>query len=183
MVVTGNLLTTGRPGSGKTTLIHRPALRLIDCSPVGFYTIEVREEGVRVGFRSREPRRETAALRPHRVPGSLPCGRYGVDIEGFEDFLSSIPFFTPDTRLAFIDEIGKMECYSGVFRGIVREALDAFVPCVATIAQRGIPGLDRIGDRADVRVVEVTPSNRDGLLPGLKAEARRLVGDAGQGWK
>lgn len=179
----GNLLITGRPGSGKTTLMRRIAERLRDCSPVGFYTAEVREGGVRVGF-------DLASLAGNRrpfartgYPGSWRVGRYGVDIEGFEDFLSSIPFFTLGTHLVFIDEIGKMECYSGVFRGIVREVLDAPAPCVATIAQQGIPGLDRIRDRADVRVVEVTPSSRDGLLPELEAEARRQVGDAGQGWK
>ena len=179
----GNLLITGRPGSGKTTLMRRLAERLRDCSPVGFYTVEVREGGVRTGF-------DLVSLAGDRRPfartgysGRCRVGRYGVDIEEFEDFLSSIPFFTPGIRLALIDEIGKMECYSRVFRGIVREVLDAPALCVATIAQRGIPGLDRIRDRADVRVVEVTPSNRDGLLPGLEAEARRLVGDAGQGWK
>ncbi len=181
--MTGNLLITGQPGSGKTTLIRRLAERFAGCSPVGFYTAEVREGGVRVGFDLVSLAGDRRPFARTGYPGRCRVGRYGVDIEGFEDFLSSIPFFTPGIRLAFIDEIGKMECYSGVFRGIVREALDAPAPCVATIAQRGMPGLDRIRGRADVRVVEVTPSNRDGLLPELEAEARRLVGDAGQGWK
>ncbi|NMC88260.1 MAG: hypothetical protein GYA64_01245, partial [Methanomicrobiales archaeon] len=76
-------------------------------------------------------------------------------------------------RLVIIDEIGKMEWYSGAFRGLVQEEFDAPTPSVATIAQRGVPGLDQI--RA--RVVEVTRANRDHLLPELEAEVRRLVGD------
>ena len=73
--MTGNLLITGRPGSGKTTLIRRLAERFAGCSPVGFYTVEVREEGMRVGFdlvslTGRRPR-------SNRVSRPLPRGEWG----------------------------------------------------------------------------------------------------------
>lgn len=175
--MTGNLLITGRPGSGKTTLIRRLTERIADCSPVGFYTIEVREGGVREEFDIVSLTGERRPLARTGFPGPCRVGKYGVGIPGFEEFLSSITFFAPDARLVIIDEVGKMECYSGVFRMVVREVLDAATPCVATIAQRGVPGLDRIRGRADARVVEVTRANRDHLLPELEAEVRRLVGD------
>ena len=175
--MTGNLLITGRPGSGKTTLIRRLTERIADCSPVGFYTIEVREGGVREGFDLVSLTGERRPLARTGFPGPCRVGKYGVGIPGFEEFLSSITFFAPDARLVIIDEVGKMECYSGVFRMVVREVLDAATPGVATIAQRGVPGLDRIRARADVRIVEVTRANRDHLLPELEAEVRRLVGD------
>jgi nucleoside-triphosphatase len=170
-VVTRNLLITGRPGSGKTMLIRRLAERLVDYSPVGFYTAEVREGGVRVGFDLVSFTGERRCLARTGLPGPYRVGRYGVDVLGFEEFLSTIPFFAPDARLVIIDEIGKMEWYSGAFRGLVQEVFDAPTPSVATIAQRGVPGLDQI--RA--RVVEVTRANRDHLLPELEAEVRRMV--------
>lgn len=174
--MTGNLLITGRPGSGKTTLIRSLAERFAGCSPVGFFTLEVRVGRERVGFDLASLAGERRSFARTGFPGPCRVGRYGVDIGGFEEFLASVPFFAPDARLVFIDEIGKMECCSSVFRRVVREVLDAATPCVATIAQRGSPDLDRIKARSDVRVVEVTRSNRDPLLPELEDEVRRLVG-------
>ena len=45
-----NILITGLPGIGKTTLIRRLYEELKDTHPVGFYTGEIRENGVRKGF-------------------------------------------------------------------------------------------------------------------------------------
>jgi len=45
-----NLLVTGLPGVGKTTLIKKLAEALKSLHPVGFYTEEIREEGERKGF-------------------------------------------------------------------------------------------------------------------------------------
>jgi nucleoside-triphosphatase len=45
-----NILITGQPGIGKTTLIKKLATELADLRPVGFYTEEIRENGVRRGF-------------------------------------------------------------------------------------------------------------------------------------
>ena len=71
-----HVLLTGLPGVGKTTLIRELGKRLADYHPAGFYTEEIREEGIRKGFRleSLDGRQLTLAHSdrkgPHRV------GRY-----------------------------------------------------------------------------------------------------------
>ena len=45
-----NLLLTGPPACGKTTVIRRLIERLTDLRLAGFYTQELREHGQRVGF-------------------------------------------------------------------------------------------------------------------------------------
>ena len=48
-----NLLVTGLPGAGKTTLIIRLIERLRVLKTAGFYTEEIRAGGTRRGFRDR----------------------------------------------------------------------------------------------------------------------------------
>ena len=45
-----NVLLTGFPGCGKTTVVRRGIQRLRDLQLAGFYTQELREAGRRVGF-------------------------------------------------------------------------------------------------------------------------------------
>ncbi len=173
-----NLLITGKPGAGKTTLVRRIVEDLSEYRPVGFYTQEVREAGRRVGFElvSLDGRlrvlAHTGIESPHQV------GKYGVDVEGFEEFLAAIPFTGREADLIVIDEIGKMEWFSYRFREIVREALDAATPCLATIALHGGREIEALRLRQDVRVVEITRENRGELLPTLGEDLRRMVAAA-----
>jgi len=45
-----NLLLTGHPGCGKTTVLERALEHLGDLRLAGFVTLELREHGQRVGF-------------------------------------------------------------------------------------------------------------------------------------
>jgi nucleoside-triphosphatase THEP1 len=45
-----NLLLTGAPGCGKTTVLKRTLEHLRDLRLAGFLTVELREHGQRVGF-------------------------------------------------------------------------------------------------------------------------------------
>jgi nucleoside-triphosphatase len=45
-----NILITGPPGIGKTTLIRNIAAGCAEYKPAGFYTAEIRRSGIRQGF-------------------------------------------------------------------------------------------------------------------------------------
>lgn len=160
---TKNLLITGRPGVGKTTLIKELARRVMRLNPVGFYTEEIRQQGVRQGFAlvSFEGRRSTlshvSVSSRHRV------GRYGVEVVGFEHFLEAIDFHRARARLIIIDEIGRMELFSEKFRRLLKQVLDSSKPVVATIALKGTGPIEEIKHRRDSTLIELTVKNRDSL--------------------
>jgi len=44
-----NIIITGLPGVGKTTLIKGILHEIRSLNPIGFYTEEIREKGIRTG--------------------------------------------------------------------------------------------------------------------------------------
>jgi len=167
-----NLLITGLPGVGKTTLIRKLAQELRDLDPVGFFTTEIREGDVRKGFElfSLDGRRRVLS---HVEFRSRHCvGRYKVDMEGFEDFLTLIPFEDPRRELVIVDEIGKMECFSARFRKVVLELLDSERWVIATIALKGGGIIEEIKRRQDMRLFEINFGNRESLVTEILKEIR-----------
>ena len=102
-----------------------------------------------------------------------------MDLPGFEAFLEEIPFDAPGTRLVLIDEIGKMECFSSLFRMCVTRCLDGPVPFLATIALRGDRLIEEIKRRPDVELVVVTRESRDRLTRELveRIQAMERIGE------
>jgi len=173
-----NLLITGLPGVGKTTLIKKLSEELRYLHPAGFYTAEIREEGIRKGFElvSLEGRR--GVLSHINIKSPYRVGRYKVDIKSFEDFLDGISFFDDSTGLVIIDEIGKMECLSDQFKKLIKELLDSEKWVIATIALKGSGLIEEIKKRQDVKLFEITKGNRDFLLREIlnsKHEIRNKV--------
>jgi nucleoside-triphosphatase len=159
-----HLLITGLPGTGKTTLLMGLVRRFAYLAPAGFYTEEVRDQGMRRGFRlqgldGREGKLADVGFGgPHRV------GRYGVDVEGFEAFLTSLDLPSNPSPLVFIDEIGKMECLSQRFVELAETLLDSEKTVVATVARQGEGLIRMVKGRPDSLLLEVTPMNRQ-VLP------------------
>ena len=165
-----NLLITGLPGVGKTTLIKKLSEALKDLHPIGFYTEEIREEGVRKGFELIDLEGRRGLLSHQDIRSTYKVGRYQVDIKGFEDFLNSISFFNPFTHLIIIDEIGKMECLSDRFKKLLKEILDSEKWAIATIALKGIGLIAEVKERQDIRLFEITKKNRDILFSEILKE-------------
>jgi nucleoside-triphosphatase len=167
-----NLLITGLPGTGKTTLVMKLAERLKGIKAAGFYTQEIREGGVRKGFQIVDLRGPRTLLSHVNLRGSQRVGKYGVDVAGFERYLETVPFLSLDTALIIIDEIGKMECLSAKFTRLIVDLLDAPITVVATIALRGGGIIDRIKNRDDVELYQVTKENRESLVGEIEEVIR-----------
>lgn len=165
-----NILITGPPGVGKTTVIKNLSTRLAPFRPVGFYTEEIREEGVRKGFELLSLDGTKGLLShidiksPHRV------GKYKVDVRGFEVFLKTIPFLSPETHLIILDEIGKMECLSDLFKKILKDILDSEKKVIATIALKGSGLIEEVKKREDAVLFEISLRNRDHLFSEILKE-------------
>lgn len=170
-----NILITGLPGVGKTTLIRRVVEALKDLGPIGFYTREIREGGIRKGFEwvSLDGRR--GILSHVGLKGPYRVGKYRVDVEGFEGFLQSFFLLSASAGLIVIDEIGKMECFSEKFREGVRRLLDSDSVVMATLALRGSGFIAEVKQRKDVEIYQVTQGNRDSLWSEILEECRRNV--------
>ncbi len=159
-----NILLTGLPGVGKTTIIRRLSEVLQNLHPVGFYTQEIREKGIRKGFELISLNGKKGLLSHVSIKSPYKVGKYLVDVKGFGDFVNSIDFFAPEIGLILIDEIGKMECLSPEFINIIRRLFDSEKIVIATIALKGSGLIEDIKRRDDIRLFEVTEKNRDYLV-------------------
>jgi nucleoside-triphosphatase len=168
-----HLLFSGRPGCGKSTLIQRIVRRLeLPCT--GFFTREIREEGRRVGFSIETLNGQRGVLAHRRIGGPHRVGAYGVDLGALER--AAVPSMRPKggEMIVVVDEIGKMECLSTLFRDALIRVLDSENRLLGSIAAKGSGFIQGIKERKDVHLQGVTEKNRDALV-------ERGLGFLGQG--
>jgi len=163
MRIKKNILITGPPGIGKTTIMKKLAQMLKDTGPAGFYTTEIREGGVRYGFELVGLNGRKGLLSHIDIKSRYHVGRYGVDIRGFEIFLDALALTDPNAELVMIDEIGKMECLSQRFKTVVGTVLNSEKAVIATIALKGSGFIAEVKERKDTMLFEMTLGNRDSL--------------------
>ncbi len=167
-----NILLTGPPGCGKSTLIERIVGRL-GGPATGFFTREIREKGPRVGFSITTLDGKEGVLAHTTIRSGPRVGRYGVNIADIDRI--AVPSLIPDNPAAIvvIDEIGKMECFSRLFKETVTNLLESQHLVIGSIAQRGDRFIQRIREREDVTLVHVTHENSDELSQMLTEQLRR----------
>jgi len=170
-----NLLITGNPGVGKTTLVEKVAVALAPFA-LGFTTGEIRTGGQRVGFSIKSLDGAEGILAHADRRGSPRVGKYGVNLPDLEAVgVEALTHALQHARLIIIDEIGKMELFSPLFRRVVVECLDSPKPVLATVPSRGHPFVDEIKLRPDVEIVSLTRANRDRLAADIIAALKRRI--------
>jgi nucleoside-triphosphatase THEP1 len=158
-----NLLITGPPGCGKTTLIEKVIERThVPC--IGFVTKEIREAGRRKGFKIITLARGEGILAHQNIGGELKVGKYGVNLQKLEQIAA--PSIVPQNpgEVVIIDEIGKMERLSKVFGKTVLDVLDSPNLVLGTIALKGGDFIESIKARLDIELIQITQQNRSALV-------------------
>jgi len=100
-----HILLTGLPGVGKTTVIKQLADSLVAHHPDGFFTQEIREDGIRKGFELITLDGRHQLLSHVNITGPQRVGRYGVDLTGFDALLETIDLRHSPSRVVILDEI------------------------------------------------------------------------------
>jgi len=159
-----NILLTGNPRVGKTTIIKKVVRDLKDVG--GFYTEEIRD-GYRKGFRIITLDGKEGILAHMDIKNRYRVGKYGVNIEDLENVAVKSVEEGLDRDIIVIDEIGKMELFSEKFRNILEKALDTG-KVLGTIMKKSNYFADKVKNRKDVKVLLVEESNRDMLVEEIK---------------
>ncbi|RLI90982.1 MAG: AAA family ATPase [Candidatus Altiarchaeales archaeon] len=157
-----NILLTGRPGIGKTTIIKR-VLDRIDLSAGGFYTQEIREHGIRTGFKIITLDGNEGLLAHTELNTRFRVGRYFVNIDDIDEIAVQSILDSLDRDLIIIDEIGRMELFSEKFKEAVILALET-KRVLGTIMRWSNIFTDSIKARDDTDVIDVNLENRDSLV-------------------
>lgn len=165
-----NYLLTGLPKVGKTTLLKK-VIEKLKKPAGGFYTEEIREDNVRVGFMIVTLSGSKGILSHKDFKSKFRVGKYGVGINTLDKIgVKEIEEALEQKKVIIIDEIGKMELFSKRFQYIVWKALDSKNPVLGTIMAVKHPFGDKIKKRSDVKILEVTRKNRDELVDLLLEE-------------
>lgn len=160
-------LLTGRPGSGKTSLVKQVVARMPGQAG-GFYTEEIRSQGVREGFRLVTLDGETVILAHVKIHSRHRVGRYGVDVEALDRVgVLALERAVQHCDLVVIDEIGKMELFSSRFREAVSQVISTGKKVLGTIMLSPNPFADAIKRQPNVNLITVTRENYETVLAGL----------------
>ncbi len=168
-----NILVTGAPRTGKTTLISTIVTKL-NVSVIGFITTEIRENKIRTGFTIETYSGIKKILASKKnLESKYRVGRYGVHLDNLnfivnkleEELNNEIP------KLIIIDEIGKMELFSRSFKDFVMKALNQN-KVLGTIMLMDNDFTKTIKLRSDTKIFEINLQNREKITNKIEELVR-----------
>ena len=163
-----NLILTGTPGVGKTTLIKECAYPHAD-QVGGFFTEELRDGSERKGFVVKTFDGRSAVLAMKGLKSRHRLNKYGVDLRAIEETaVPSALAALSEKRVVVVDEIGPMELLSERFGEMIARVLADPKPLLATIRLRAEPFTTPIRRMSDTALVPLERSRF--------TEVKQLVG-------
>jgi len=157
-----NILITGSPRVGKTTLIN-DLIGNLSKNCIGMVTNEIRKDGRRTGFQIETLSGSAFILASKQnLSSRYRVSSYGVYVENVvkvvklleEEIKKEVP------EIIIIDEIGKMELFSSSFKKFLEDCLDT-QKVLGTIMFKDSEYSEIIKDRKDTEVFLLTRDNRE----------------------
>lgn len=161
-------LLTGRPGTGKTSIIKQ-VVAGFEGKASGFYTEEIREQGIRLGFKLITLDGVSTILAHIDIKSRYQVSKYGVDVGALEQVgIPALEKSSQEDDLIVIDEIGKMELFSIKFRDVVSHLIGSGKKILGTIMLKPHPWADAIKQRPEVHLITVTRENPSSVIGELQ---------------
>jgi len=178
MLQKANILITGPPGCGKSTLVTRiiSSLQKKGIKVGGITTPDFRSAGGhREGFLILDiATGEKSIMASVEIHSKIRVGRYGVDRGAVRGIgVMAIEQAVTKADIVIIDEIGKMELVVPEFQHCVTRALDSTKPVLGTIGLNITSFFAQaIKQRPDVTVLRLIREQQDALYQNVT----RLIG-------
>ncbi|ADL51913.1 nucleoside-triphosphatase [Clostridium cellulovorans] len=173
----GNIiLLSGEPRIGKTTALKKIIHSIGKENCIGFYTEEIRGKFDRSGFQCVSLDGTRKKIADVNLDTNVRMGRYGIDIEGFENF--AIPILNnsyTSNKITIIDEIGPIQFLSTKFKQEISNILTSSTCVIGTIFYNNHPDIDKIKRIPGVKIYYMAIENRTTILETVLQEIQQVV--------
>ncbi|MBD3229907.1 MAG: NTPase [Candidatus Lokiarchaeota archaeon] len=168
-----NIVITGRPGCGKSTLALKikDLLEAHDYKVGGLITPEIKDGRRRKGFKIIDicKNKKGILARINQSDGPR-VSKYKVNLEDLNNISTeAIRNAINECDLIIIDEIGKMELFSESFQDNVLHALNSKKIVLATMGGIKHQFVKKIKERKDIEIITLTRENRDQIFRELQS--------------
>ena len=142
------LFITGKPRSGKSTLVKRIIEKLPSRRISGIITPEFREGEIRKGFLIQDLRSGgEEILASVDIKSEQRVGKYGVNVDGINRIVDKFLESFKEADLIVLDELGIMELKSSKFREMIERVLESKKPCLITLHRNLV---EKYKDRGEI---------------------------------
>lgn len=170
------VLLSGEPRVGKTTALKKIIQMIGEGNCIGFYTEEVRNEFDRVGFDCVSLDGKRQRIADVNLHSDIRMGRYGIDIEAFEDFaLQAISNSSSTSKIIIIDEIGPIQFLSTKFKQQINNILTGPNCVIGSIFYNKHPDVDEIKKIPGIKIYSMTRENRNTILENILHDIQDLI--------